>query len=326
MTSSIVRSGTLILLVASLFAISAAAGYGGGDLPVAAQGQVTGDVLLTHGDSRYSGEVGPGGNYTVTFTPALPSGAVPANATLYLFYTWSHAGTEGVLPDLRAEIGGVSVSPVRTYTDRKGKPPYDYPSGLLVYDVTGQVRAGSPLAFSVTNAAPEAGVAFPGAVLLAAHDGAGPGVEYWIAEGAEMLYATEGVSPATATARVVFLGLPSVPDGGSATLLSVVPGGDKGKNVLAVNGREFPGLFNGEPYGDLAMNTTDVGTHLVVGENTVTLRDEGDYTVPGVFALVLRGGDGAGTASPTTQGAPVSGIAALVAVGSAGLATLRKRK
>lgn len=326
MTTRAVPRGVLILLVVALLALPAVAAYGGGDLAVSARGRVVGDVLLTHGDSRYSGEIGPGGTYTVTFTPALPPGAALANATVYLFYTWSHAGTAGVLPDLRVEAGGVPVSPARTYTDRKGKQPYDYPAGLLVYDVVGQVRAGSPLEFTVTNAAAEAGVAFPGAVLLVAHDGKGAGAEYWVAEGAEMLYATEDVSPWTATARVVFQGLPPVPGGGSATLLSVVPGGDKGKNVLTVNGREFPGLFNGKPYGDLAMAETDVGALLVAGENTVTLRDEGDYTVPGVFSLVVRGGDGTGTAAPT-QGAPLSGIGALVAVSSAAVAALgRKRR
>ena len=324
MTPRAASRGALLLLTAALLALPVAASYAGGDLAVADNGRVTGDVLLTHGDSRYSDELGPGGTYSVSFTPALPAGTTPRNATVYLFYTWSHAGTTGVPPDLKAEAGGSAVSPVRTYTDRKGTPPYDYPSGLLVYDVSGRVVTGAPFVFTVANAPADAGIAFAGAVLLLAHDGGGGGAEYRVAEGAEMLYATGDISPASATARIRFDGLPAVPAGGSARLLSVVPGGNKGQNTLAVNGHEFPGLFDGRPYADLAINTTDVGPILVPGENKITLRDEGDYLVPGVFVLVLRDRAGTGAATPT-RAAPLSVIDALLAVGPAAVLFGKRR-
>jgi hypothetical protein len=324
MTGRTAARGVLLLCALALLALPVAANYAGGDLAVTAHGRVTGDVILSPGDSRYSGELGPGGTYTVTFAPALPEGATVRNATVFLAYTWSHAGTIGVRPEIAAGAGGIPVSSARSYADRKGAGQYDYPSGLLVYDVAEQYQPGTPIAFTVTNVATSAGVAFSGAVLLIAYDGPGGGAEYWDAEGAEMLYATGEVSPTSATARIHFDAVPTVPAGGSAALISVVPEGNRGLNTLTVNGREFPGLFDGRPYADLTINTTDVGPILIAGENTVTLRDEGDYLVPGVFVLVLRGAGGAAPPAPT-RGSPPSTIGALAAVGLVTVVALQRR-
>ena len=313
MTIRAVAPGLLVLLTISLLALPVAADYTGGPLGVADHGTVAGEVLVTHGDSRYSGEVAPGGTYAVTFPVDLPAGASVRTASVYLFWTWSHAGTTGVPPDLEAESSDGTLSPPRSYTDRKGRPPYDYPSGLYVYDVSWPARGGAPLTLTVTNTAPEAGVAFAGAVLLIVYESGGPSVSYWIAEGAEMIYAAEGVIPEQATARIAFNGVPAVP-----------PGGNKGQNTLTVNDREFPGLFDGSPYADLAVNSTEIGPLLVPGTNTVALRDEGDYMVPGLFVLTVRKGEGASTATPT-QGAPAPVLAALVATAFAAAGAVRTR-
>lgn len=317
-----VTRGLLLLLAVALLAPAALAGYEGGSLDVVDRGQVSGDLVLTRGDSRYSGEVAPGGTYTVTFPVSPPTGASIRNASVYLFWTWSHAGTTGVPPDLRVESGGAPLSPTHAYADRKGSPPYDYPSGLFTYDVAGQVHAGAPLALTVTNAASGAGVAFSGAVLLYTFDGGGRDVAYWVAEGADMLYATEGITAEEATARIAYSDLPAVLAGGHATLLSVVPGGNKGKNTLAVNGRMFPGIFDGKPYADLAVNSTEIGPWLVPGSNTVTLSDEGDYMVPGLFVLTIRDSGGP-SADATTRSAPSPGVAALIGTAFAAVVALR---
>ncbi|HOT95329.1 MAG TPA: DUF3344 domain-containing protein [Methanoregulaceae archaeon] len=312
----------LLAVVASLLisVVPVSADYTGGTIAIAGQGTVQGDLVLTHGDSRYSGEVPPGGTYSVTFPVSLPAGATRVrNATVYLSWTWSHSGTTGATPSLRTEVGGAVLEPVRRYEDRKGHPPYDYPSGLYVYDLGTGVQAGTPLTLTVTNTATDAGVSFNGAVLVTLCEGGTDPVSYWIAEGAEMVYATEGVTPGAATARIVIPDLPPVPAGARATLLSVVPSGNKGKNVLSVNGRELPGLFDGRPYPDLAINTTEVGPLLVPGSNTFALRDDGDYMVPGLFVLTIRSGPGAAPAA-TTQRSPAGVTLAIGALGVAAVA------
>ena len=290
MTNDLVRRGLALLACILLLAPSAGADYAGGSLTLAGSGSVTGSVLVEHGSSRYSGELAPGDTYSLTFPVDVPRDATVRTARVYLFWTWSHDGTEGVAPTIRATAGGATLAPLRSYSDRKGSGTYDYPSGTTVYDAAGRAKPGSPLALTVTNSAPSAAVSFSGAVLLVAYDGGPAETRYWIAEGADMLYATGSVTADAATTRVTFTGVPALSTGATADLLAIVPGGNKGKNTLSVNGKAFPGLFAGRPYADLAIATTSVGPHLQAGSNTVTLRDEGDFIVPGLFVLRVAGG------------------------------------
>jgi hypothetical protein len=115
-----------------------------------------------------------------------------------------------------------------------------------------------------------------------------------------MLYATGSVTADAATTRIAFAGVPAPSAGAAADLLGVVPGGNKGQNTLTVNGHAFPGIFAGSPYPDLAIATIPVGPYLRTGSNSVTLRDEGDYIVPGLFVLRIAGGAPASTTAPGT--------------------------
>ncbi|NLX50121.1 MAG: DUF3344 domain-containing protein [Methanospirillum sp.] len=313
MTASRAARGLVLLLALALLLPAVSADYTGTTLAVVDRGQVTGDLVLTQGDSRYSGEIPPGGSYSVTFPVSLPNGGTIRSASAYLFWSWSHSGSEGVPASVEATAGDAVLSPIRTYTDRKGSPPYDYPSGLFVYDVSGAARPGEPLTLTVANDSMDAGIAFSGAVLVLTYDGGSGGtVRYWVVEGSDMIYATGDVTADAATTRIVIEDVPALPAGGSATLQGVVPGGNKGKNTLFVNDHAIPALFDGKPYPDLAINSTAVGPHLVVGKNTIAIRDEGDYMVPGVFVLTLRDVGGV-LPSATTQEAPSCGLIALLA-------------
>ncbi|KAF5054371.1 hypothetical protein DSECCO2_388750 [anaerobic digester metagenome] len=290
-----------LLLVATLLLVPiVAADYSGSSLAVKDSGSVTGDVRIEYGTSTYSGEMAPGGTHSVTFPVSVPPGATIKSATIYLFWTWSHDGTEGAAPSIQTRASGTSITPLRSYSDRKGSGTYDYPSGTYVYNVASTARANSPLTLTVTNGAPTAGFAVSGAVLLLAYNGGSTGARYWVAEGADMIYATGGVSPGAATTRVTFSNVPTVSAGTTADLISVVPSGNKGANTLSFNGQQFSGLLNGRPYPDLAVISTPVGPYLKAGQNTVMLRDEGDYMVPGVFLLRVAGSGGTSNPMVTT--------------------------
>ena len=238
----------------------------------------------------------------MTFPVSIPASATVRVARVYLFWSWSHDGDTGVSPTLRTQAGGATLSPVRAYSDRKGTPPYDYPSGTFVYDGAGKVKPGTPLAVTVTNTASSAAVAVSGAVLLIAYDGGGSGgAQYWVAEGADMIYATGAVTADAATTRATFTNVPAGAAGTSADLLAVVPSGNRGLNRLGFNAASFPGLFAGKPYADLAVATARVGPHLKAGSNTVALRDEGDYMVPGLFVLRVAGAASSTTTTTTTK-------------------------
>ena len=303
-----------ILFLALLLLIPGTqAGYLGENLSVVDHGTITGDLLVTAGDSRYSGELAPGGTFTITTPLSVPAGAHIQNATWYLFWTWSHTGTTGVEPSLKTELAGSALTPARSYTDRKGSSPYDYPSGTFAYDLSGKVQVGEPVAITITNAGTNQGIAISGGVLVVTYesDRSNP-AEYWIAEGGDMIYATEGITEEQATTHITFDGVPEIKTGTNATLLSVVPSGSKGKNKLTVNGHAFPGLFNGVPYADLAMTTTDLRGLLVPGKNTVDITDQGDYMVPGVFVLKLNE---AGPTNATPTKSPLSIVGVLAALG-----------
>ncbi|HQJ88355.1 MAG TPA: DUF3344 domain-containing protein [Methanoregulaceae archaeon] len=294
----------LCLIFALCLVHAAGADYTGSTIGVRESGSVTGDVRIEYGTSSYSGELAPGASHGVTFPVSVPPSATIRTALLYVFWTWSHDGTEGVAPSVQTRAGGASLSPLRSYTDRKGSGLYDYPSGTIVYNVAGRARPNSPLSVTVTNGASSAGFAVSGAVLLVAYDGGSNGVRYWVAEGADMIYATGDVTPTAATTRVSFSGIPAVAPGTAADLVSVVPSGNKGANTLSFNGRTFAGLFAGRPYPDLAVVTTPVGPLLKAGQNTVTLRDEGDYMVPGLFLLRVAGGQTTSTPAVTATLTP----------------------
>jgi hypothetical protein len=298
MKNNCVRREILLLALVMMLVPAVTADYTGSSLGVSGSGSVTGNVQIEHGTSSYSGELSPGGTYSVTFPVSAPSGANIRLASVYLFWTWSHDGTEGVQPSLKTQVGGASLSPARSYSDRKGSDPYDYPSGTFVYNVAGKVKPGGSLTVTVTNAASSAGVGISGAVLLFAYDGGGStGARYWVAEGADMLFATGSVTADAATTRTAFANVPAVAPGTTADLISVVPSGNKGKNRLTFNGQAFSGLFAGSPYADLAIATTPVGSLLRTGQNSITLRDEGDYIVPGLFVLRIAGTGATSTAS-----------------------------
>jgi hypothetical protein len=321
MNDKTIARGLLFLLSLVFIVMPVAADYTGNELAMVSHGTIAGDLVLVSGDSKYSGEIAPGGTYSVTYPVTLPANAVVKNATVYLSYTWSHAGTTGVAPKVQAESGVVTSNLVRSYADRKGSPPYDYPSGLLVYDVSGQVKAGTPLTFTAMNTATDAGVAFNGAVLLVIFETGGARTEYWVAEGADMLYAYEGVTAEQATTRIVFEGLPANAAAMDAHLLSVVPSGNKGQNRLDVNGHTIQGVFNGHPYADLAMNRTDLRGLVKAGTNTVTLSDQGDYLVPGVMVLRLSEAD-SGTPVSTKSPAPI--VSMFAGLGVVALAHARR--
>lgn len=309
-------SGILFLVLLLVPAIQA--GYMGDNLTVVDHSRITGDLLVTAGDSRYSGELGPGGTFTITTPLSLPAGARIQNATWYLFWTWSHTGTTGTGPSLKTELAGSVLTPARSYTDQKGNPPYDYPSGTFAYDLSGKVQPGEPVAITVTNTGSNQGIAISGGVLVVTYEAGSSPVDYWIAEGADMIYATEGVTEEQATTHITFDGVPEIKNGMNATLLSVVPSGSKGKNKLTVNGHTFPGLFNGTPYADLAMTTTNLRGLLIPGKNTVDITDQGDYMVPGVFVLKLN--EESPVTGVQTQQSPLPAGGALLVLGALALA------
>ena len=116
--------------------LAQSSGYEGGALETYQHDNIKGDLLFTSGNSKYSGELSSGANYSVVFDIALPEGSKIKIARIFLYWTWSHNGSAGVYPEMSTFFQGSPISAEKQYTDRKGSGAYDYPGGTYAYDVT----------------------------------------------------------------------------------------------------------------------------------------------------------------------------------------------
>lgn len=267
--------------------LAQSSGYEGGTLETYQHGNIKGDLLFTYGNSKYSGELSSGDNYSVVFDTALPEGSKIKIARLYLYWTWSHNGSVGAYPEMSAFFKGSPVSAQKQYTDRKGSGAYDYPGGTYAYDVTA-FPLDKESYFTVKNIGMSK-FAINGAGLLLVYENANKqDIEYWVDEGCDIIYAAEGVTSEQATTRAYFNGDIDIKRIKNANLITVVPGGNKGKNTLYFNSKSWDGIYKGIPYDDLAIDARDVSGYLLPGNNEIRIQDNGDYLAPSNAFLILK--------------------------------------
>ena len=279
-------------------------------------GTLRGDLIYTIGDSKYSGRLHPNATYTVNLSIELPQGATVEFARLYTYWTWSYIGSNGTYPDMLVTFDGTEMNPDQTFTDRKGTPPYDYPAGTYCYDVTDQVKSGGSYTAVVENTATDFKKFSMNGIglLVICNNPDGDEIEYWVKEGCDVIYANEevGITAEAATTQFVFEG--DVHQGGvadvtRAILTTVVASGDKGKNTLTFNEEIYSGVYAGDPYPDLAIDERDVSAHLVARDNTVQIKDDGDFMAPSnAFLVVSCGSQQPASESPSEPASePTSG-------------------
>ncbi|MDI6885686.1 MAG: DUF3344 domain-containing protein [archaeon] len=254
--------------------------------------KIRGDWRYTIGDSEYMGDIAPGDMYLVSFDLDISESSRVKIARLYAYWTGSHAGEEGVYPDMEVTFDGNEVTVDREYRDRKGSGDYDYPSGTYCYDVTDYIWGRRVYTVEVENSATESkSFSMVGLVLLLiCEDEKGEELEYWINEGCDMLDMKniEHAEDAVTTAKFGGKIDRAIDNLKSATLLTIVPGGDKGENTLVFNERIWDRVYAGDPYDELAIDERDVTGYVVAKDNTVKIVDDGDYLVPSGAFLILR--------------------------------------
>lgn len=294
------------------------------DRPLATYAHETiyGELLYTIGDSEYTGELSPGDMYTVSFDLDVPESARVKIARLYAYWTWSHAGEEGAYPDMEVTFDGAEVRLDKEYPDRKGYGDYDYPSGTYCYDVTDKVWGRSVYIATVENRATESKTfsMIALALLVIYEDASGEKREYWLNEGCDILNMKMIEHAEDAVTTVPFAGRIDKDEITSATLLTIVPCGDRGENTLIFNDGIWDGVYAGDPYDELAVDERDVTAYVVAKDNLAKIVDEGDYLVPsGAFLIVTYKEEEeepsplvtpAPTASPTATPTPAASVTA----------------
>lgn len=216
--------------------LRATASYAG-DFPIAtyAHDKLHGGVTFTLGNSRYEGNLVHNDSYTVDFNVELPVDAKVEFARLYGYWCWSKNNTIGVLPRLdttfTVETDGIeahySIEHNTAYSDRKGFVGwYDYLSGVYIYDVASYVLRSGNYSVFIRNIGPDITFCMYGfGLAIVYEDNDSPLIEYWVNEGADMLYAGYGITPEEATTRIPFNGDINLDYARKATLMTVVPSG-----------------------------------------------------------------------------------------------------
>ena len=242
---------------------------GGDDLLTAVTHTGRINAVYSTGDAAYAGNGWT--EKTVGWTAenlTIPAEAAIRSATLYQGYTWNRMATE---PAPQMILNDVAVLPSATYTDRKGYGGYNYPGGLLVYDVT---CCFDPCCNTLCII-PENGAdyAIYGTYLVVIYEHAQETEKtILVNNGYDLLQSHPGycTDDAEATAYAPFSGLnPELMSG--ATAVAVVNGRPaEGKSAFLFNEKEYPGFWtayeeNPEPQvGFSAYNVTDA---LRNGEN-----------------------------------------------------------
>ena len=248
------------------------------------------NLIYSTGDSRYQGGYNTlWTTYTANWTASdipIPSGATIKAAVLYTYYTFDRTPAGNITDYLNLSFNGNVVPVALHYTDRKGYGGplgYDFPYGMIKYNVLGSFNVGDSNQVVLENTEPTLShhVSLSGMMLMVVYEHADePSRMIWINEGFDIISARTSycVTSEEATAYAPFAGGTIEPDSvDKATLVTVMQdafdGGDK--NRLYFNGGEWHGIWDtAAKQGDtsIAVNETGVLAYLAATDNTACLQ------------------------------------------------------
>jgi len=311
----------VLLVLALLLAAPVAATYAG-DHPLTPVygGTLHGDCLYSLGNSTYSGTLEPGDSYAVRFDPLLPAGAEVEFSRIYLYWSWSKQEQSAVYPSIAVSLDGVPVASSARYVDSKGfVSKNDFFSGVDAFDAGIAGAGADPITLTATNtAADNATFVIQGAALLIVYrDTGATETTIQVLEGADLLYAAYGITPAMATGTMTFEEpidtaridsaelFIAAPSGGYTSTelpeknsLSFNRGGESGlpsfiQAILDIvfptaNGKTWTDVLDADEARQVGTDRRDVTVWLSPSGNTAELTDNGDYILLSNAVLEVR--------------------------------------
>lgn len=254
-------------------------------------GIVHGEVIESIGTSVYQGAIQTNGTYTVDFPLSIPNGSTIRSARLSTYWTWSKQGSNGTLPDLGMTLNGMPLTMEKRYYDSKGSGTYDYPYGLDSYNVTGKINASGTYRAILTNLGAGKEISLYGiGLMLIIETPEGQNRQYWIHEGADLLYNTTTTTADQATTTVSYENVPAQSSISASGLLTIIAGADKGdrnKNELFFNNQPLGSVDAPNNTQQIAITQTDVLPFLHEGSNQLAIQDRGDSMMPGTVVLTV---------------------------------------
>ena len=232
-------------------------------------------------------------SYIANWVPAdfniPPTDSCIKNARLYVYYNYdkepdgdpTNAG-DGYF--LNLAFNGVEKTVDQHYSDRKSFGSYDYPGGMIAYDVANDFMVTSNNDAEITYTWPTdeyRDLSITGMLLVVVYNNTETESEriIWINEGFDLLYARDsyGVSSEEATTYAEFGGYGPITmnEVVGANLITVAPHASEGgeENKLSFNDGEWYGVWDSYTGAtELGINEKDVRTYLNETGNTASFQ------------------------------------------------------
>jgi hypothetical protein len=266
---------------------------GGEDITTWETFEVNGNLLHSVGDSAYvsgsSGWTTYDANWTASDLP-VPDDASIEEARLFVPYTWDK---DDVMPDnVCLSFNSETQTLVAHYSDRKGYDGYNYPYGMLVYDITDDFNTGGNSA-TLTKSESGTAVSMRGMLLVVIYeDDNEPLRKIILNEEFDLLYggSSKCTTPEEATAYAP-LGAIDLAGLEKATLITVAPGADGPEGDLLFNGQTWTDVWSSAGSSQIGINETDVTAYLDANTNEAGFQSSTDYMEASNAFLVLEYGE-----------------------------------
>ena len=291
-------------------------GYGGSCLETFADGTVNGAFIFEMGDRVgndgpkhwYEGTFKEGDTYGTEWNILLPADASIETARLYLYWGFAEGYTQPIAFNVKFNDHLLAQDPAypeySDYPIEEGTAyGYNYAYGVYCYDVRDYVTGSDESTVTIRDLHGAAKTCIAGMSLVIVYESdEGILTKYWINEGADVLGAGGSglrfspLLPDECTTEVVFEGDADSDGLSNATLITVVPWGNRGnervdevfyrgtkwvgkkKNGLYFNGKELKdGVWICDCNKDsVGIDKRDVKDDLVKRNNVAELQDRGD--------------------------------------------------
>ena len=253
---------------------------------------LNGSVLYSVGDSCYLSGATGWTTYTANWTASdlsVPSDATIEKARLYVMYTWDKV--QGMPDNVSMTFNDNLKTRDAFYTDRKGYDGYDYPYGMLAYNVTADFdKSGNTAVLGNLN--PIAGnPSIRGMLLVVIYaDESEAKRKIIINEGFDLLYGGSGkcTTPEEATAYAPFADIIGDIGNKSARLITVAPGADPTEGELIFNGNMWNDVWNFAGATQIGIDNRDVTQYLLAENNEAAFQSSGDWMEASNAILVVE--------------------------------------
>lgn len=204
----------------------------------------------------------------------IPDGAVIREARLYIAYTWDK---HHVMPDtVTITFNGVAQPYEAAYNDSKQYGSYNYPSGILVANVTDLFSPdGNTAILSKADASQQASVR--GMLLLVVYEDAGePMRTILINEEYDYLYGdvSKSTTPEEATA---YAPLGDITSAASARLITVAPSANGPEGTLIFNNEVWENVWSYAGTSQIGIDDRQVSRFTQATGNTAAFRSESEW-------------------------------------------------